>query len=185
MKSSQTSARTRAVISRSTVFLCSLVAVASWNRCEAQMLETETARLLHEGSWKWGAAFEVQHSSQGTETAFPLFIEYGLLNSLELAVEPVPFTAIRPKEGHGATGLGDVEVTLTYLCFEETSSTPAFAVAAEVKAPTANNEQIGTGALPLPNAYPIPVVDVALVRRWNDLAHGLFLFRCDMALARR
>ena len=44
-------------------------------------------------------------------------------------VEPVMFTAIRPKLGPRATGVGDIETTLTYL----------------VKIPTAGNRLIGTG----------------------------------------
>ena len=111
----------------------------------AQMLETETARLLPARSWKGGTAFEFQTSGEGTEAAIPLAIEYGLANRLELLVEPVPYTAIRPNTGPHATGVGDVEATLTALVGHETHSTPAFAVAAEIKFPTAHDSLIGSG----------------------------------------
>lgn len=111
----------------------------------AQMLETETARLLPARWWKIGNAFEFQTSSEGTETAIPVAIEYGLTNRLELLVEPVPYTAIRPNQGRHATGVGDLEATLTALVRHETRSLPAFAVAAEVKFATAHDSLIGSG----------------------------------------
>src|SRR5205085_4586546 len=71
----------------------------------AQTLETETARLLPAGWWKIGNAFEFQTSTDGTEAAIPFAIEYGLSNRVELLVEPVPYTAIRPKVGRHAFGV--------------------------------------------------------------------------------
>lgn len=111
----------------------------------AQTLETETARLLSARWWKVGNALEFQKSSEGTEAAMPIAIEYGLTNSLELLVEPVPYTAIRPTQGRHAVGAGDIEATLTALVRHETQSTPALALAAEVKLPTARDSLIGSG----------------------------------------
>ena len=112
--------------------------------CRSQMLETETARLLSAGRWEIGNAFEFQTSAEGTETAVPFAIEYGLTDNLELLVEPVPYTAIRPKIGRHATGLGDVEGTLTWRFLQEGRSRPALAFAAEIKIPTAEDSLIGT-----------------------------------------
>jgi hypothetical protein len=111
----------------------------------AQTLETETARLLPPHRWEIGNAFEFQKSSEGTETAIPIAIEYGLSNRLELLVEPVPYTTIRPKLGRHAMGVGDIEATLTALVRRETHATPALAIAAEVKVPTAHDSLIGSG----------------------------------------
>jgi len=110
----------------------------------AQTLETETARLLPAGWWKIGNAFEFQTSTDGTEAAIPFAIEYGLSNRVELLVEPVPYTAIRPKVGRHAFGVGDVEATVTGLLRPESRSAPAFAIAAEVKLPTARDSLIGS-----------------------------------------
>ncbi len=111
----------------------------------AQTLETESARLLPAHGWKIGNAIEFQKSSEGTEAAVPVMIEYGLTSRLELLVEPVPYTAIRPNLGRSATGAGDIEATLTALLRPETRATPALAVAAEVKFPTARDSLIGSG----------------------------------------
>lgn len=128
--------RSRVVIA----LLLSLAPVAG----AAQTLETETARLLRAGWWKIGNAFEFQTSSDGTELAIPVAIEYGLSDNLEFLVEPVPYIAIRPRVGRHARGLGDVEATLTYRFRGEGPSVPALALAVEVKLPTARDTLIGT-----------------------------------------
>ena len=121
------------------------IGIASGLPCAAQMLETETARLLQGGSGKAGGAFEVQTASEGREGAVPLLFEYGLIDRLEFTAEPVPYTTIRPSDGRSATGLGDVELTLTYSFLTESGRRPAMAFAAEVKIPTAHDDLIGTG----------------------------------------
>src|SRR5258706_10168191 len=84
------------------------VVVLAWAPASArsqQPLETETARLPLRRELALNGAYEFQTSSQGTEHALPFAIEYGLTNRLALLVEPVFFTAIRPKVGASATGL--------------------------------------------------------------------------------
>ena len=112
----------------------------------AQTLETETARLLPQGAAEGGAGFEVQTSGEGTEAAFPLLINYGVTDDLELVVEPIPYTSIRPKLGPHARGAGDLEVTLQYRPYNDVRRGLAFALGAEVKLPTAKSDLIGTGA---------------------------------------
>jgi hypothetical protein len=112
--------------------------------CGAQTIETETARLLHRGGWKVGAAAELQSSNEGTELAYPMLVEVGLTNSIEIAIEPIPYTAIRPRRSQQATGVGDLEATVVFRFLNEGVHVPAFALAGEVKVPTAKNELIGT-----------------------------------------
>jgi len=123
------------------VFLYSGAAIV----CHAQVLETETARTLRTGSFEIGNAFEFQYSSEGTERAVPLALEYGITDRMEVLVEPVFGTAIVPETGRRAHGLGDLEVTTSYLLRHENGGIPALAFAAEVKIPTAKNKLIGTG----------------------------------------
>ena len=111
----------------------------------AQTLETETARLLPRGAWKFGATVESQFSEGTSEHAIPLLIEYGLTNRIELTVEPLPLAAIIPERGQRITGAGDLEATVTALMRRETNMLPAFALAAEAKVPTAGSKRIGTG----------------------------------------
>ena len=111
----------------------------------AQTLETETARLLPKHALAVGGAFESQTGGGGDERAVPFIIEYGITDRLELAVEPVPYTAIFPEGGARARGAGDLEGTLSVRLRTESRGAPALAFAAEVKVPTAKNALIGTG----------------------------------------
>ena len=118
----------------------------------AQALETETARVLPSGMLEAGAGIEVQGSSEGTETAAPLFVEIGIGGRFELVVEQVAFTRIKQTGEMSATemratGVGDLELTALGLVVRENGPWPAFALAAEVKVPTARNALIGTGEL--------------------------------------
>lgn len=120
-----------------------LIAVAASSAAQ-QPLETETARLPLRGTSSLNFAYEFQTSPQGTEHAMPVAFEYGVTNRLALLVEPVFFTSIRPKQGRRASGAGDLELTVQWLTNDETSRRPAFALAAEVKIPTATDTLIGT-----------------------------------------
>jgi hypothetical protein len=135
------------VLVRPGVFAVALMAAQTISPAQAasQILETETARSIGRGGFELGSNFEYQVSSEGYEIALPFAFEYGLSDRLELLVEPVAYTAIRPKVGPRATGGGDLETTLTYLARQETVGAPAIALAGEVKFPTTKNTLIGTG----------------------------------------
>jgi len=128
-----------------TFLMSGLVALAAPGMCVAQILETETARQLGRGTWELSTNFEYQTSSEGSETALPLAAEYGVADRWEVLLEPVAYTAIRPNVGTRATGVGDMELTVTCLARRESGGTPAVALAGEVKFPTARNTLIGTG----------------------------------------
>jgi hypothetical protein len=110
----------------------------------AQTLETETARFHPAHSFQIASGFEQQFSSEGHESALPVALEYALGNTWELLVEPVPYTAIRPKTGPRATGAGDMELTVIHGIWAQASGRTAVALAGEVKVPTAENRLIGT-----------------------------------------
>ncbi len=111
----------------------------------AQPMETETARLMKGGRVRLENTFEYQTSAEGTEMAIPMAVEWAIVDTLELSVEPVWYTAIRPKVGRSASGVGDTEATLAFRFLEEQGWVPALAVAGEVKFPTARDILIGTG----------------------------------------
>ena len=110
----------------------------------AQVLETETARLRQKGAVQLGGNYEYQTSAEGSESAIPFTFEYGIVDRLELVVEPVARTRIQPNTGPHASGAGDTEVTLQYLLRRE-GRWPALALGGEVKFPTAHDSLIGTG----------------------------------------
>ena len=121
-----------------------LIGADAWGTyANAQILETETARLPSSGAWEVSGNFEHQTSGGGRENALPWAIEHGFANGWELLIEPVPYTRIEPTGAARATGPGDVEITMTHL-FRPEGRMPALAWAAEVKVPTARDPLIGT-----------------------------------------
>ena len=124
--------------------LCGVVAMGRPVPCAAQALETETARFAPSGAFEVDASYEFQTSREGTESAIPLAFEYALTDRLALLAEPVPYARIRPSGALGASGAGDIEVTLSGLILVETRAVPALAVAGEVKIPTAEAPLIGS-----------------------------------------
>ena len=111
----------------------------------AQALETEESKPLLPRQFEIGTGLELQTSKEGTETALPLAIEYGLSKKFTLLVEPVAYTSINPKTGSHARGIGDLEVTLFYQIVSEKKILPSISISGEVKIPIANNKLIGTG----------------------------------------
>lgn len=114
-------------------------------RMISQVLETEESKPLKPHQFEVGAGLEFQTSAEGTETALPIAVEYGLSKKFTLLVEPVPYTSINPKSGMSATGVGDLEVTLFYQIVSERKILPSISISGEVKIPTAKNQLIGTG----------------------------------------
>src|SRR6476660_3308319 len=101
------------------------LALSLASMCRAQALETETARFLRARQFEAGSAIELQTSTEGVERAAPLAFEYGLADGVSLLAEPVAYTAIRPKRGAQATGIGDLELTGFYLLNRESRAVPA------------------------------------------------------------
>src|SRR5206468_5631526 len=64
---------------------------------------------------------------------------------VELLVEPVLLDRVRDKGVPGAGGIGDVAVTLTTRLYGGEERRSGFAIAGEVKLPTAHNRRIGSG----------------------------------------
>ncbi len=111
----------------------------------SQVLETEESKPLLPGQFEIGTGLEIQTSKEGTETALPLAIEYGLSKKFTLLVEPVGFTSILPKMGPHAKGVGDLEITMFYQIVSEKNVLPSISISGEIKIPTAKNTLIGTG----------------------------------------
>src|SRR2546423_10297440 len=65
----------------------------------AQILETETARPLRAGQLEAGAGYEIQHSSEGNETAVPVAFRFGVTNRAGVLLAYVSPTPHRPPGG--------------------------------------------------------------------------------------
>ena len=108
-------------------------------------LETESARVLAPGKVELSAAAEYQTSNNnGDEFALPLAIEIGVLPRVEVLIEPTLLVSINPENGKKSNGVGDTELTVNYLAFDESARLPAVAFGLEWKVPTARKIEIGT-----------------------------------------
>jgi hypothetical protein len=135
---------TRAIFAGGIASICAVLCTPTPGFA-GQPLETETARLPGKGHGNVQMAFEYLTASSVRQIAIPVVLEYGLANRLELTVEPVAFSSTMVKGTKALKGIGDTEVILTYLLSDETASSPALAIAGEVKIPTARKGDLGTG----------------------------------------
>lgn len=93
------------------VLVCTLgfLALPTTSRA-GQPIETESTRILKGGAFEVELGAERQTSSEGTETALPLAVAYGISDRVELLVEPVPFSSIHDKGLPSQRGVGDMPV---------------------------------------------------------------------------
>jgi outer membrane putative beta-barrel porin/alpha-amylase len=137
-----------------------------------QPLETESTRLLRPGSFEIDVGFEHQRSGDGTESAVPLAIEYGVSSRLELLVEPVVYNRIHDKGARSQSGIGDIEATATSLLLRERRGGPSVAMAGEVKIPTAKNIRIGSGKAD----YSLYLIGGKRLGRWDTQVNVGYTF---------
>ena len=79
-----------------------------------QPLETETTRFVPAHTLQIESVIEYQSAKEDSEIALPLAFEYGISDALQVLIEPVVLTSIRPDTGKSTTGIGDTEATLMY-----------------------------------------------------------------------
>ena len=108
-------------------------------------IETETAQIGRKGESNFSQAFEFENaadgSAQGTLTQF----EYGLSDRAELLIEPFFYVRLNPDDGPTETGVGDLEITPSYMVVREDGAVPAVLMAMKVKVPTGSKRVEGSG----------------------------------------
>ncbi len=91
---------------------------------------------------------QFEREKDGSRTAFTLNqFEYAITDRAEMLIEPFFVEWQNPKEGKSFHGMGDLEITPSYMVVldEEKSWVPAVVLAFKLKVPTAKNPEIGTG----------------------------------------
>jgi len=112
------------------------------------VLETETTELGKQGDCLISTALQVERASDGGTAYFTLNqFEYGITDRSEILIEPFFYEWNRPKDGPAYSGVGDLEISPSYLMVldDPNSWIPAAAAAFKLKVPTATNRNIGTG----------------------------------------
>ena len=122
------------------------------------VLETETAELGKKGEITISNSVQFEKARDGTRTAFTLTqFEYGVTDRAEILIEPFFQEWSKAKGGPTVHGMGDLEITPSYMIVldDEKGWRPAIVLAFKVKVPTARNRDIGTGRV---DYYPYVIV---------------------------
>ena len=111
------------------------------------VLETETAELGKKGELTLSAGVQFERERDGSRTTFTLNqFEYAITDRAEILIEPFFREWDKPKGEKSFHGMGDLEITPSYMIIEDKGGwTPAVVLALKVKVPTAKNRNIGTG----------------------------------------
>src|SRR5258707_554163 len=109
------------------------------------VLETETAQLGKKGTIGTSAAVQFEHDRDGSTRWLTLNqFEYAITDRAELLIEPFFYEYDKPHGDKDFSGLGDLEITPSYMVVEEQEYFPALVLSLKVKVPTASNLNIGT-----------------------------------------
>ncbi len=107
-------------------------------------IETETADLGKKGESNFSQSVQWEKSPDG-KTLFTLNqYEYAITDRGEILIEPFFYEWDFPSDGPMVSGIGDLEVTPSYMVILEGAWMPAVVTAFKVKVPTARDKDIGT-----------------------------------------
>ena len=110
------------------------------------VLETETAQLGKQGDCLVSTAIQFEREKDGTTATFTLNqFEYAITDRAEILIEPFFYEKDRPSDGASFHGVGDLEITPSYMVILEEPTFPAILLAFKLKVPTATDRKIGTG----------------------------------------
>ena len=137
--------------------LCLVSAFAMSLRADT-VLETETAELGKKGDWLVSNSVQFERAKDGSRTTFTLTqYEVGITDRAEILIEPFFQEWDKPKGEKRFHGMGDLEITPSYMIVLDDPKkwVPAVVLALKVKVPTAKNRNIGSGRV---DYYPYVIV---------------------------
>lgn len=108
-------------------------------------IETETAQIGKKGEANFSQAYEYESAKDGSSQGTLTQIEYGISDRAEILVEPFFYVRESPDDEPSEWGMGDLEITPSYMVVQEKGWVPAVLVATKVKVPTAAKRVGGTG----------------------------------------
>jgi Putative MetA-pathway of phenol degradation len=129
--------------------LLTLLCGASTHAYANTAIETETAQIGKQGEANFSQAFEFEHGEDGNARGTLTQYEYGISDRSEILIEPFFYVGLSPKGGKSVSGLGDLEITPSYMMVLEDSWVPAVLAAFKVKVPTGSKKVEGTGKFDL------------------------------------
>ncbi len=108
-------------------------------------IETETAQIGKKGDFGFSQAYEYGRAKDGTSGGTLTQFEYGLSDRAEILVEPFFYTWEHPDGGPNVGGLGDLEITPSYMVITEDGWRPSVLTALKLKVPTGSERAGSSG----------------------------------------
>jgi len=126
-------------------FFSSLFILYPHNAFADTAIETETAQIGEEGEVGISQSYGWVHSKDGSSGETLTQWEYGLSDRAEILIEPFFYTWDHPRGEQRVWGLGDLEITPSYMTVREKNWVPAILVAIKLKVPTGSKIVGGSG----------------------------------------
>lgn len=127
------------------LILVSLLMLSPGNARADLVLETETAELGIKGEWLVSCALQWEKAPDGKGLLTVNQFEYAITDRAEILIEPFFYEWAWPKGETKYGGIGDLEITPSYMVVVEGEKVPAIVAAMKLKVPTATNRDIGNG----------------------------------------
>lgn len=108
-------------------------------------IETETAQLGRQGESNFSQAYEWEFAQDGKGEGTLTQFEYAMTDRSEILIEPFLYIHDSPDGERSVSGLGDLEITPSYMVVLEHGWVPAVVAALKVKVPTGEKKVEGTG----------------------------------------
>ena len=108
-------------------------------------IETETAQIGQKGEGNFSQAYEYESAMDGTGQGTVTQFEYGITDRSELLIEPFFYVKVSPDGEKSVSGMGDLEITPSYMIIEEDRWVPATLLAFKFKVPTGSTKVDGSG----------------------------------------
>ena len=104
--------------------------------CANTAIETETAQLGKRGEWTFSQSYESVKGNKGSSGGTLTQFEYAITDRVEILIEPFFYAWDHPKGEARKSGVGDLEITPSYMVVVEDGWVPAVVLATKIKVPT-------------------------------------------------
>jgi hypothetical protein len=108
-------------------------------------IETETAQIGEKGEVGFSQSFEFEVAKDGLGYGTLTQVAYGISDRAELLIEPFFYVGLSPDGEPSVNGVGDLEITPSYMIVKEDGWIPATLLAFKLKVPTGSKRVEGTG----------------------------------------
>ncbi len=127
------------------VALLCLLAVCAVPAFADTAIETETAQIGAKGDIAFSQSYEYEKAKDGSSSGTLTQFEYGITSRAEILIEPFFYVTEHPDGEPKTSGLGDLEITPSYMVVVEKGMVPAVLTALKVKVPTGDKDVGGSG----------------------------------------